>query len=332
VYEVDPKNIANTMTLREFCHDRPDLWSEMSKTVIDVTKIDLLDSPSADSLHYSIEKLFVLGAIDSNCIPTKLGFIINRFRFVNVEGIRAILAGYVWGASIIDLIDIISVLEIGLDRVFPEGLGQGALSYRDFQYLVADDFIMGAHAFQTFQHRLGEIKSSSGLQLEESIGEWAEAGSADRPKMSLENLYQCVELREEILNSLCMIGYNPYANFESSLRLAIPQELLPIIKKLKQCIFEGYKMNLAVWSPTEQAYKSRKVHISVEVDPSAAGGVIQTASSIAKFGDSNPRYLIYHKLTCEPNPNSVYKITSDAISVMDGYVTVDPNFDVLLFK
>jgi HrpA-like RNA helicase len=92
----------------------------MEAAKIDVCNLDLLDLPSADSLHYAMEKLFTLGAIDSNSIPTPIGLLMNKFMKLNIEGIRMILAGYAWGAPIIDLITMATFLQNSFDKLFPE--------------------------------------------------------------------------------------------------------------------------------------------------------------------------------------------------------------------
>jgi HrpA-like RNA helicase len=72
----------------------------------DVTTLDLLDNPSADSYCSAVEKLFKLHFIDNNMIPTPMGIIANRCRKLTIENIRMIFAGYEENVNIMDLITI----------------------------------------------------------------------------------------------------------------------------------------------------------------------------------------------------------------------------------
>jgi HrpA-like RNA helicase len=320
ICEVDKNNLANASSLIDFFEKSPNTWNEINETKIDVFKIDLLDLPSADSIHYSIEKLFTLGAIDSNCIPTKIGFIMNKFRFISIESIRTLLAGYAWGVSIIDLVDMIAMIETGIDTIIPEELRTKYTASelyssnisKKFSYIVADDFIVAMRIFKEFQKYLGILKSESGFTDTESIQEWA-----DSQGLSISGLYKVVELREDIINILSMIGLNPYENNHNSLvNNLYSEDLETYVKQVKQCIFEGYKMNIAIWNTVEKKYVSRKTHIPI---------------NIAKYGDTNPKYLVDHRLLCLPKPSSsLYQIGADAISVLDGYIPIDVNFDALV--
>lgn len=102
--------------------------------------IDMVDVPAPDSLWYAMEKLYALGFIAPQSIPysadmldavrpsssgatgteyvdgmglTRLGVLANQMRMVSPESVRMILAGYTWGASILDLITIAAYLAVG---------------------------------------------------------------------------------------------------------------------------------------------------------------------------------------------------------------------------
>jgi HrpA-like RNA helicase len=364
VREVDPENYSNSVPLTTALSNK-DWWKKVQQSKIDIGSLDLLDLPSADSLHHSMEKLYILGAIGDNSIPTEIGFIINRFRFVSIENIRTLLAGYAWGASIIDLVNMISILQTGLDTIIPEELrGQHMESLRrgNFSvfaaaggtkesnkgekslFFIADDFVRCMLIFQEFQNYLvgadlltsapdtsGENKDEKTRKLDE-LQKWTEENG-----LSITGLYKAVELREDIINMLALIGLNPYHNFQSSLFLQFtqgirdPDLMYQALKIIKQCIYEGYKLNIAIWSPVEKKYLSRGAHIPVDVKNSSLGDILQGPMDIAKYGDTNPRFLVYHDLTCAPGrTGDLYEISTDAVSVLDGFIPMDVNFDTLV--
>jgi HrpA-like RNA helicase len=315
IYEADPENIFNTMSCREFFENKT-IWEKINKKNIDITTLDLLDLPSADSLHYSMEKLFILGAINSNSIPTNIGFLMNRFRFVSIESIKMILSGFAWGVCITDLINIAAMLETGTKNIFLDNW-KGEEKNR---YLIADDFIESALVFKKFQDYLGSMESYTDTP---EIQKWAESNG-----LSITGLYRVIEIREEIISSLAMMGLSPYKNISNSITNSIDIE---IVKLIKQCIFEGFKMNIAVWNPIEKKYITRKSHIPINLLKGAGGDVISSNMELVKYGDTNPRYIIYHKLLCSPDPRgALYQIEADAISILDGYIPLDINFDSLV--
>jgi hypothetical protein len=97
------------------------------------------------------------------------------------------------------------------------------------------------------------------------------------------------------------------------------------VKLLKQCIFEGYKLNLAEWNPRAKAYISRQTHNYLPIDNPLVTG----RKSINREGDSNPRFIIFNEITLKQNAGTgIYQASVGLISVMDGYVPIDPHFDV----
>ncbi|MFA5522679.1 MAG: helicase-related protein [Castellaniella sp.] len=100
-----------------------------------IADIDMVDVPAPDALWAALEKLYALGMIAPKSLPfnvdaetmlagdytagfglTKLGVLAGQFRMIPPESIRMILAGYVWGASILDLISIAAYLIVGPTR------------------------------------------------------------------------------------------------------------------------------------------------------------------------------------------------------------------------
>lgn len=330
IRECDPENYATSVPL--ITAFASPWWNKVQNTAIDITAIDMLDLPSADSLHYSMQKLYALGAMSANSIPTKIGFIMNRFRFVSIESIRMILAGYAWGASILDLINITAILQIGrssiilenLSRNFARALSGGSDRFhilsKKMQYRMSDDFIWGALIFNEFQIFLQNIEIAK--YKYEDLQKWC-----DQHGISLSGLYQVIELREDIINMIALIGFDPYANFENSIQfmhnnpIAVGESII----RLKQCIFEGFKLNIAIWNPQLSKYITRDTHVPFDISDTTTNFV----SAIAP-DNYHPRYIIYDKLSCMPKMGSdLYGFSVSTISVLDGFIPIDPNWDIL---
>jgi len=364
ILEVDPTNSVNDETpanlfstnesyiskMRyEVKNKREDLLKTLKESSINVAKFDLLDLPSADSIHEALEKLYVLGAINSNMVPTPLGFIMNKFRYIPVESIKMILSGYAWGASISDLSTIAAFMEfhsnlrprkLGKKRDAAISLNIGGIGMPDDatdkisgysalykSLLIADDFIDNLLLYFDFQKHIAKTFVSGKSESSEfdSMEEWCAERGVDYQKV-----IDATESRDTIINTLATIGLNPFANDDKSLSHIVDtyqnssrSELIECVKRLKQCIYEGYKLNMAEWNPKAKAYISRQTHQFLPFfNPLFSG-----KREISKFGDGNPRFIIYDKIHLDLNEKTgVYVPKIDGISVLDGFVSIDTHF------
>jgi len=360
VMDVDPKNTVNNNTPAELFSEDPeyveklryeikalrtDLRKQIKDAKINVAKFDLLDLPSADSIHDSLEKLYILGAINSNMQPTALGFVIMKFRFIPIESIKMILSGFAWGASIADLITIAAFLDFQNDlrprkmekkRAKAAALNRGhfglsddastkILGYSELAKTleIADDFINNLLLYFDFQQQVNKIFSgeNDAKQLDNMEAWCAELG------VDYNTIINAIERRDEIINTMAAIGFNPFENDSASLlhvvqsyQNASRDELLECVCKIKQCIYEGYKLNMAEWNPKAKAYITKQTHTFLPFfNPLFIG-----KRDIDKYGDGNPRFIIFDKITLKLNQNTgLYTPNVNGISVLDGFVAID---------
>lgn len=382
IREVDPENKTNEVSLKQLFlnknnnstitneNELSEFEETINNTKIDITKLDLMDVPSSDSLHYSMEKLYVLGAINYNSIPTRLGFIINKFRFLSIENIKMILSGYAWNAPIQDLITIAAFINYSSD-IFKHGeegkfksaeiMGKftlfqsqqnNVLYYSKYKtdLMLSDNFIRTILIFYELQQKISEINVKN-LELE--VENEKEGGSynviyggATKLKLYkekniieiLENwgsayginikiVLDILELRDTIINLMAIIGLNPYHNFNESFGMIHKKyndlEMMNYISKIKHCIYEGYKLNLAVYNPIDKTYYIRKSHLPLEIE----SDYLITKIESYHFGDTNPKYIIYDEILFLLKKDSdIYSAKVRNISILDGYITIDPNF------
>lgn len=117
IREYDKDGVFQSTSLKEAIETHYDDVIGKAKP-INIRNLGLLDAPSADSLHYALDKLFILGFIDALCKPTRLGIIASKFRFVSLECIKMILSGYAWGASVIDLVTLAAFMQFPKTSLF----------------------------------------------------------------------------------------------------------------------------------------------------------------------------------------------------------------------
>ena len=77
--------------------------------MFDVEELDLLDKPPVDSIRQALEKLFVLGFIDSSCNPTLMGMIVNSIPRIDIKLMRMVLVGF---SNKVDILDLITIAEL----------------------------------------------------------------------------------------------------------------------------------------------------------------------------------------------------------------------------
>ena len=145
-----------------------------------------------------------------------------------------------------------------------------------------------------------------------------------------------LENRDEIMRDfLFNMNMNPFANshiniyellntYNSNQNLF--EESIEEIIKIKKCIYEGYKLNIATYDSDKKMYISN-----------FNGHIIDTQSYLVKnlpylengkkFIDMKPKYILYDSLTIKQNMNGEYIFTvSNTISVISGYIDIDLTF------
>jgi HrpA-like RNA helicase len=387
IREADTENLNSNFSVAELASNAT--WIEkISNMPIDVSKLDLLDFPSASSIYYSLEKLFMLGCVTSNCTPTLVGFLVNKFRFINIENVRMILAGLAWGVSILDLVNMAAALQVGVDRLIKKEHIYQKFENERVRYLASDDFIRGVLIFDMFEQYIATIhltETPAGYSAEQldsaqrnnsersaqqpsnnsrnSVHHGAAiptqdlaipdsaipsgdlpilnraANIADAPPLEewskehgidFASLNMLIEIREDILAMLFNAGINPYTNMKNSIseqiatsHVAGTNDLKECINKLKFCIFEGYKMNIAIWNADKKCYCIRRSHMPIIVN--------SPITDISEFDSAaNPHYIIFHRAECSQlASDGVYHPEAKTISILDGFIPIDPMFDFL---
>jgi len=241
-----------------------------------------------------LSRLYELGAIRRDSTPTKVGFIMNKFRFLSIESIAMILSGYAWDVSIVDLITIAAYLNTSIrpgffmrGRTFQDDPFQNAIDRGDFKFpwflsnayrtqlMLSCDFMWGLLIWYNYQFVLSESKIT--------LKDWCESVGISYAKMN-----DMIEFRDDILQMMSAIGLNPYKNFSNGFSYIDSSDLEPWIRSIKQCIMEGYKSNIAVWHDTEHTYKTKLGRIPIVVERKW----LNSSSESYTYGVQNPKYIV----------------------------------------
>ncbi|ARA71975.1 ATP-dependent helicase hrpA [Kaumoebavirus] len=264
----------------------------------DFKNIDLMDSPSPIAIQKAIEKLFYLGLVDKNGDITELGEFANKIRKLSLEDRVAILSGYAWNASVIDLITAVSMIRTkkGKHVYYPvTDDSEETVQYLDdrFNLVVADDILNGVLLFNSF---------CDALMVDPlNILEWC-----DNHKVKYKEMLDVSEIRDEIIEGLANLGLNPFANSGESLidNVRTDAELIERVKNLKHCLWEGYKLNVIERSEDGKYYKN--------------GIPLKIKGKLKEF---EPQRILVPNVNLKPKDDSpIYVAEVDKISILDGFL------------
>jgi HrpA-like RNA helicase len=304
---------------------------------LNMSSVDFLETPSANSLNYSIEKLHILGFIDNQYNPTRLGMYAFRIRKVSMENRRLLFAGYSFGANILDLITIIAFSEIGRHKIFHRKytpINMSTLQQKEYEFyykiLISDEMVEYILIWELFSEFLDSIikKKSYDKFSTNDIKEWCLSN-----KLQYDGIIRIIRYRDELIESLISIGINPYYNgldlpkgsynLLKMFRQNNLDEFVDEVKKIKQCIYEGYRLNLCVWDNNTKKYilhyRNIPIYIKSNVMSMMGDNAIQRNPNFVVISNIMIRESMFSKGTYQ------YE-SSGSCSVLDQYISPDLNF------
>lgn len=363
IEEVNQSNQSNQNTPFTLSKFDQILHKIVSDNTFEINKhLDFIKQPSADSIKYSMEKLYHLGFIDSNYTPTLFGIYATKFKKLSLESIRMILAGYHHNSCILDLITIIAFMN-NSHKLFinrrkykhrnPLNLNKEENHYY-YHYVIADDFIeflfiwydvlniiekvdklvdvVEIDDVMKYRTRKEVIISSDDDDSDLKEGRFKKFPILFLKKWCIVNnldinaILDIVRTRDEIIMDMIAMGLNPYynglgiSNLNYNLVDILNRNLeegFTEIAKIKRCMYEGYRMNLCIWSGKE--YVNQNSHLPIRFK----NAIIM--ENIKNNAETMPKFLIYDNAMIV---DSVDKITINGanIAILDGYVDIDHNF------
>ena len=327
-----------------------------SEPIADINRLpvyDMLSPPSDDSINYSLEKLYTLGAIDSTGNVTKLGSMLNKFRKINIESCKMILSGLVYGASIKELVCLACLLNVRKSEILLDKRDTGITPFEtgilfDELYEIGSTFenskcdtlnfnrvkaklLIGCDMLELLLIYQRFSAKAVSLSVRE-LRDWAASKGL--------NYYKLCKLTESIdevyWQMLEQLKINPIS--ETSQRTELYQtlkrssdinntELVDAVIKLKQCIYEGYKNNMLIWNEDANSFQTRS-GLNVVVNSKITSRLSYQKLG-AQFEQDRPLVIIYKELlTRQDLKTGRFQHEASLVSVMDGFVRVDMDFVV----
>jgi len=250
-----------------------------------------------------------------------------------------ILAGYHHGANILDLITITCFLQAGGFKLGikrnkykprnPLGLPEQEVNLY-YQLMVADEFIEYLFIWDDFMAFLEDVDlKTKNETLLEKINKWSEEN-----QFNPDTFLFIITARDELITDLLNIGMNPFYNGYGVPRgkynlVNILNDNLPEgmeeVRKIKNCILEGYRLNLYIWNEPTKAYVSAISYNPVVLDSKILKPINSTDPDIQQ---TRPQKIIVNQVMLRPSSTNkgIYEFTGSDISVLDGFVEPDLEF------
>jgi HrpA-like RNA helicase len=308
--------------------------------MFDIDKIDLFDYPQTDSINYSCEKLFTLGLVDANLTPTTIGLLISRMIGIDIELSRMIIAGYQYGANIMDLLTITSFMLMGSrDYINTQSKNKWTETFK-YNHQINDDFIDCIFIWDDFTNQIKKMKDKLSIKF---IKDWCEENG-----LHYKGLLEIVSIRDDLIGQFIQtIGLDPFHNGltlmtdsqidtgsgnqidtgsrnQKSISKYNLAELFDIdttmgmdeVKKIKKCIYEGFRLNVGTLDLDDMKYKMATSHIHVTIKSK-------------KMKPTKFINFVAHsiKMRKDYGPSGLYLYDAERISIMDNYVDIDETFN-----
>ena len=308
----------------------------------DPANIDLLDYPTVDGLAHALDKLFLLGFVGGDLDPTLMGLAAAKFMKVDLELIRMILAGYQTGCSVLDLVTIAAFMSLMksdyLDKnsktkynyrdVFANAEG-APINDKEYVYysklFVSDDFIECLFIWDGFTAAINASRLALSIA---PAKEWCAANG-----LVYGGLLQVVEARDAIILQMVQsVGLDPFHNGMGLPRgeYSLPRLLrvdmytaLDEIRKLKQSIYEGFRLQAATWDDARLIYRLDMSGQKIKVK----SDVIQPLPPHPALLQTRPKKIVVRGVAMRSIFNTpIYGFEGDRVCSLDGFVDVDETF------
>jgi hypothetical protein len=292
---------------------------------------------------------------------TPLGHVAATFTRTPMEGVRAILASYMWDVATMDIITAVALFGDPLSNLYDKDRAQGPLplganalraaapeflqrradaSGADSKHGGASGVVLPPGETEGFYFRTRLLifdafcsfldKSRSDLG---AVVAWCT--SMD---LNFKKLMAVAERRDECFGEIIAAGLNPYHAPGRRLATLPAAEFTEGVRRFKRCMYDGLRAKLLRYDESLSAYITcQGLHVRAPPlfsEPMAARLKALHVTQQAVPPSWRPRWLITDQVVLKLIPKRpedagnpiLYGVHANLVSVMDGFVDVDPDF------
>lgn len=298
---------------------------------IDFSKLEFIEYPSSDSLCLAFEKLFILGFITDTGLPTPLGAFAYRIKKISAECRKMIMSGYAHGAYIYDLITIACFISLG---VFPNRKFDPYINGENYWFDDNIDLLLFWYKFTEKVEQLFD-NSDQPESLDQSILEskldvitdWCSERGFDYKALlkvavlKTEIILDMVRMQFDVFYNSLNIDKGSYSLMDFVLhdkKTAISE-----FRKIKLCVYDGFKMNLVTLIDSKSDTGSKREHRtnyknqSIKLSGTVSGLLFKAGYWI--------RHAVAVSMKSMETPMGQSRIGSQ-LSILDGFFNPDLTF------
>ena len=326
------------------------LINASSKALSKLPIFDMLTPPSDDSIKYSLERLFTLGAIDNQGMVTTLGTMINTFRKLSIESCKMILSGLVYGVSLKELICLACLMTVKKTDIIISSQVSRVQEYTTavlFDELYEITPTYNRDKCDTLNYNRLKAKLLIGCEMIELLLIYQRFTHAITTKplhkieqwcidkgLNFTKLCSITEFIDEVQWGIFeKLKINPVKENDTGELYQLLKrsgdidntELVDSVIKIKKCIYEGYKNNLIVYNSKTNKFESL-TGLPISVRSKLISNLSYQKIGVP-FDQNQPKLLLYKELITRQNTKTgQYEHEASTICVLDGYVHVNQHF------
>lgn len=277
-------------------------WQVESRAEFDPATIGLIHDPSSESLTAAYDKLYQLGLIHTNWQPTVAGELASHMAKTSPEVAKMLFSAAYYRADLYKLVIIAAAIEHG---------GMGDL--KGFGNDLYDDrtrcgFIRHLIAYEQLQRRIDKMtveKLSTNW-----IKEWCETVG-----IGYLNAMHIIERVYSLTFELMQLGLRVDMDgipLLDALETGKKHEPLEEIVAIKNCIYEGFRLNVCTWNDVLSSYVCNYKHAKVACRD--------------KFPEGPPLHIITNTVIYSLNMGRMNFSVGKFVSQLDEHIMVDPHF------
>lgn len=198
-------------------------------------------------------------------------------------------------------------------------LSDQELAFYRTRLLIADDFIESFLVLEAFIEQLEKTSGDMG-----EISEWCE-----KLGLSISVLFNIIAERESVMEDLLAAKIDPFWGESYRLLTQSSSTFMVQIINLKQCIYDGLQLNLLRYDKERNVYENR-FGMEVAVPPIFSDKELMNIKKLGIEQFEKPRYIVTDQVVLKPVKSKktpeplLYSLKTRMISVMTGYVDIDP--------
>ena len=258
---------------------------------------------------------------------------------IPVESARLILSSYVYGVSASDAVELAIIIgqvekrnlilspprgkpdknkeptgKYNIDDLIKTAIPyiyiQNVSSYM-FRLIIADDFIESLLIYNAFKIKARQLSIPK-------LKNWCQ-----KNMLKYDTLLYITEVRDNLFDTLASMGL-PVNTHSTIIKNLEEDSFMHYIVKLKRCIYDGYKNNLAIYNPKDGYYHTI-TGLRFKVPDLYSTKNYQQLNKNGIKMEKKPKYILYNKLVSrfDYKNKNVFGVSVDKISVLDGFIQIE---------